>query len=186
MPEAWHVAICDRARVMDAARAIGNLSCISEVCAPFTTVKLVRRGRALEVVRPWLGPMVLARWPGADPFAWHDVMDTVYVADILGGWMPATVPDASVTQFLKAIDDLQNISTAEQVPPCAPGDAVRFSHLNIFYRVIGHCIWIAAGLVGIRVSLLGRETIISVPYAGIEETIRPVGKQRRRARQFGK
>lgn len=180
------MAICAQPRVLDAARAMGNLPCISEVCAPAATVKLIRRGRTLEVTRPWLGPMVLARWPGHDPYAWHEVINLPFVANILGGWLPATVPDDAVSQFLRSIEERENNREAIQAPPCAPGDTVRFSHLSIFYRVLGHCIWVAAGLVGIRVTLLGREMMISVPYDGVEETMRPVGKKSRRARQFGK
>jgi hypothetical protein len=166
--DAWHVTICRFGRALDAAEALSKLACISEVCAPFQERSNHRHGRSIERHQPWLGPLVLARWPGDDPHAWHDVNDLAPVVGILGGWPPATVSDAAVERFLGSIQEIESNGHIDPPPPCAAGDIVRFSHLDVFHRVVARCLWAAGGMVGLRLRMLGHDMMLQVPYAAIE------------------
>jgi hypothetical protein len=135
---------------------------------------------------PWLGSFVLARWRGDDPHAWHEVVDAVdlkrsmtsVVSGVLGGWPPSIVPDDAVQRFVDTIQAIENKEQMIDSPPCAVGDAIRFTHLGgVFYNVPGHCLWVAAGVVGVRVRILGRDQVIQVPYADVMLANGLIGRQ---------
>jgi hypothetical protein len=94
---------------------------------------------------------------------------TSVVSGILGGWPPSVVPDLEVQRFTAAIQAIENRSQPTDLsPPCTPGDAVRFSHLGgAFYNVPGYCLWVAAGVVGVKLKMLGHDQVIQVPYGDV-------------------
>lgn len=183
----WHVVVCRPGHALRGAEAVARLPCVSEIYAP---LRMTEKNRWSQQSQLWLGVLVLARWPGDDPHAWHDVAGataigrplTPVVSAILGGWPPATVPDAAVERFARAIQVIESKGQVIDLsPPCAAGDAVRFTHLGgAFYEVLGHCLWASAGVVGIRVRMMGHDQVIQVPYAGV------VGVERVTARQYGR
>ena len=79
------------------------------------------------------------------------------------------MPDLAVQRFADAIHAIENKEDEIDLPPpCASGDTVRFTHLGgAFYNVLGHCLWVAAGVVGVRLIMLGREQVIQVPYGDV-------------------
>ena len=189
----WHVVISRFGLAIRAAESISSLSCVSEVYAPVRTWVARSFGRDIVCSSPWLGSFVLARWPRDDPQAWHCVADAVdlkrpltsVVSGILGGWPPSVVSDLAVKRFADAIQAIENKGQGIDLPPpCAPGDAVRFTHLGgAFYNVLGYCLWVAAGVVGVRLRILGRDQVIQVPYEDVALARGLVARQygRRRA-----
>src|SRR5215831_375761 len=129
MRDEWHVAISYGGQALKCAEALRDLACVEDVYAPTRVQKSIYRGREVTRLLPWLGSLVLARWDGDDPVAWHDVTDIVGVADILGGWPPANVSNAAVEIFQTQIQNIETNNYVVAQPPCSPGDEVRFSYL---------------------------------------------------------
>jgi hypothetical protein len=164
----WHVTIARAGQSKNLVDSLASLDCITEVCAPRRVEYEMHRGAKIERSRSWLGPLVLARWVTDDPFAWHDVYSLSDVSGILGGWQPAVVSDEAVQVLL---DTIQVIETKGQViltPPCQPGSIVRFTHLA-FYRLVARCVWVSDVQIGLRLSLLGHDTVIPVPWSAVEQ-----------------
>jgi transcription antitermination factor NusG len=127
---------------------------VDEICAPTRTSIEPKRGRTVTV--PWLGPLALAKWDGSDPFIWHDIKGIAGVIGIIGGWPPASVPDAQVARFLNSIEGFGKEPAVEEKALCAVGDLPTFS-FGPFYRATGRCTWIDKGILGIQVHILGRD-----------------------------
>jgi hypothetical protein len=127
----------------------------------------VRRGAKIERLCPWLGPLVLARWITEDPFAWHDVHSLASVSSILGGWQPAVVRDETVKVMLDTIQVIETKGQVTDAPPCTPGSIVRFTYLA-FYRLVARCVWVNNSQVGLRISMMGHDTVIPVPWSAVE------------------
>lgn len=126
----------------------------------------------------WLGSLILARWDADDPHMWHDVARCDGVGQILGAsgarpWPPMTVPDAALALFKEAVarEDAKlsgGYFPEDDNPPCAAGDAVRFSYLA-FLRCSGHCLWVYRGIVGVKIRMLGYDHLLQVPYEFVEK-----------------
>jgi hypothetical protein len=187
MPSPWHVILCEASHTLRAAAALARHAFVEEVYSPVRIVRSTSRGRTIDIQLPWLGNMALARWDSADAHAWHDIKAIPDVHGILGGWPPAEVPDRDVARFDRQIAEIVNGHAIDIQPPCSAGDIVRFSHLA-FHRVMGRCLWVSRGLAGVRVTMLGHDCSVSVPWACIEIMAdRPVAPQygRRRRRRHG-
>lgn len=181
----WHVALLCWDRWQHAHDALQALSCVADVCVPTRIEVAILRGRKVERRVPWLGPLALARWPTEDPHAWHDVANLRPILGIVGGWPPAVVPSAQVDRLLRSIDILENRPEEKAEPPCKPGNIVRFTHLA-FFRLLARCVWVSDMQVGLRITLLGREVVVPVPWAAVEErsVTTPPQFGRRRRRKF--
>ena len=174
----WHAAIARHGQVPRAVEALRALECVTETCAPSRVTIEFRGGKKIEHRAHWLGPLILARWDGSDPHAWHDVNDLPSIFGIFGGWPPSDIPDLQVGRLLDSIR-LIEVNGHVVLPPCKAGDTVRFSPLGLIFRVVARCIWVCERdrTVGVRVRLLGYDHIVTVPYDGVEARHEVNGRQ---------
>jgi hypothetical protein len=181
----WHVVACSSGRTIAAAEAIAALGL--EVCSPERVEPITMRGRRVERRVPWLGPLVLAKWASDDPHLWHDIRGLPDVWGIVGGWPPAVVPNSQVERLLSRIKAIEGEHTIE-IPPCQSRDIVRFTWLA-FHRLLTRCMWVCERdrTVGLRLEILGRETVLPIPWSAVEwtEPAIALGRRTRRRRNFG-
>ena len=181
----WHVVACRGGRTIAATEALATLGLTT--CAPERIEAVTIRGHRVERRVPWLGPLVLASWPGDDPHLWHDVNGIPDVLGIIGGWPPAVVPNGQVDRMLDNIRAIENRGQRIELPPCTPGEVVRFTWLAI-HRLSARCAWVCVRdrTVGLRLTILGRETMVPVPWSAVEWTEPAVMAVRRVRRRNGR
>jgi transcription antitermination factor NusG len=162
----WHVALVSSRRSSQAVTALGEI--VEEVFAPTRIIANVIRGQVIRRPVPYFGPAIFARWDGEDAYRWHEIRDIAAVTAILGGEFPAIVPDDDVERARAWIAEIDTRSAAlsDEPPPCAVGDTVLFSYLA-FYDLQARVAEIRDRAVGVRVTLIGAETTVYVPFSAI-------------------
>jgi len=163
------------ARSLVVAQSLAALATVSDVYAPSRSTDRDRRSWQVS----WLGSLILVRWDGGDPHAWHDVRWTAGVSAILGGWPPWSISDAEVDRFRRRIEELSS-GAVEDPAPCSTGDAIEFTYLS-FYKIKARCLWVGSGVVGVRIRMLGHDHALQVPWSFVERV-----EDRIEARQYGR
>jgi hypothetical protein len=126
-PHPWHIVLCRHHLLAATVTRLAKLPCVEEVYAPCRNITAIVRGRAVTRQSFFLGGLVLARWDGDDPHAWHDVRDTIGALAIVGGEHPVTVADPNVEEFHAVVAEINGGTLPHVKPPCAIGDVVRFT-----------------------------------------------------------
>jgi hypothetical protein len=166
----WHVALVSSRRFSQAATAMEEIA--EEVLAPTRVIGHVIRGKLIQRPVPYFGPAIFARWDGKDAYRWHDVHDAPGAMTILGGEFPQTVPDDDIQRARSWIAEIeaQPAAVSEEPPPCAVGDTVLFSYLA-FYDLQARVVEIKGHAIGVRVTLIGAETVMYVPPGAVTAVI---------------
>jgi hypothetical protein len=172
----WHTVSALPGRSSRAVERLAGLDRVGEVYFPVRTVRVGR----FERHAPWLGSLVLLRWIGSDPIAWHDVRGCDGVSAILGGWPPWTIADVEVERFRMRVAELSSGALDDRPPPCGVGDEIQFSFLS-FYQLRSRCLWVGNGIVGVRVKMLGHDHLLQVPWEFIERV-----EERSKTPQYGR
>ena len=150
MPANWHVIIArDHHRVPLTAQRADNLACVAAVWVP-----TLRDKRCL-------GSMLLAQWNTRDPFSWHDIRDLG--VRILGGFPPHQITLEHLVSF-RAM--LASFIDPDPPAPCNPGDKIIINLLGL-PNVTASTLWAARGTVGVRLAMLGRPQLLTMPYSAV-------------------
>jgi hypothetical protein len=169
--ESWHVATTRPGRQRQAVDGLLSLGeFVEEVYAPSRVAPSFSRGAVVRRESFWLGPIVLARWDAADPYAWHAICDLAAVSGIFGGGYPSPVPDEHVEITRRRIAVVESGAARLAPAPCSAGDLVQFSHLA-FYDQTGTAVEVDVGFVCVEISLLGFPTVIPVPFDAIDRVV---------------
>lgn len=190
----WHVILVNLKHQRNTVDAVSKLECVQEVWAPTRTVVTTIRAKRVTQERYWFGRCVMARWDGEDPYAWHHITDINGVSAILGGASPQTVPDHDVERASAWISELNGkLPSTFIMPPCAVGDIIEFSYL-MFFKHQGRCVNIEDETVCVKITLLGRETPVYIPFNAVLGIVTPaeghtsprhIGKRRRYRKRRG-